>query len=179
MAGDATTIARPYAEAAFQRAVETNALGQWADMFSLLGAVAQDVAMQTVINNPKKTAAQKAELLMDIGGSSMNAEGNNLIKLLADNGRLAVLPEIATAFAQLKAGHEGTIDVEVATAFPLSAEQEQTLASALKKKLGRDVRITSTEDNSLIGGFRLRAGDMVIDGSVSSQISQLANQLGI
>ena len=89
------------------------------------------------------------------------------------------LPLHVCVYAQLKAGHEGTIDVEVATAFPLSAEQEQTLASALKKKLGRDVRITSTEDNSLIGGFRLRAGDMVIDGSVSSQISQLANQLGI
>jgi F-type H+-transporting ATPase subunit delta len=179
MAGDATTIARPYAEAVFQRAVETETLDQWSDMLGLLGAAVKDPALSGLIANPKLTTEQKTELMLEIGGDHLNDEGQNLVKLLAENGRLGVIAEIADAYEQRKAEHEGTVDVLVTTAFELQAEQEQQLSNALKAKLGREVRITSDIDPELIGGFRLRAGDMVIDGSVSGQLSQLAHELGI
>jgi F-type H+-transporting ATPase subunit delta len=179
MAGDATTIARPYAEAVFQRAVETDKLDLWSDMLGLLGTAVADPMLSEVLANPELSRQQKAELMLDIGGGHLSEEGQNLVKLLAENGRIGVLPEIAEAFEYAKAEHEGSVDVEVTTAFALKPAQEEALASALKKKLGREVRITSHEDPELIGGFRLRAGDMVIDGSVAAQLSQLAHELGI
>ena len=179
MAGDATTIARPYAEAVFQRAVETDKLDLWSDMLGLLGTAVADPMLSEVLANPELSRQQKAELILDIGGGHLSEEGQNLVKLLAANGRMGVLPEIAEAFEYAKAEHEGSVDVEVTTAFALKPAQEEALASALKKKLGREVRITSHEDPELIGGFRLRAGDMVIDGSVAAQLSQLAHELGI
>ena len=179
MAGDATTIARPYAEAVFQRAVETDKLDLWSDMLGLLGTAVADPMLSEVLANPELSRRQKAELMLDIGGGHLSEEGQNLVKLLAENGRIGVLPEIAEAFEYAKAEHEGSVDVEVTTAFALKPAQEEALASALKKKLGREVRITSHEDPELIGGFRLRAGDMVIDGSVAAQLSQLAHELGI
>ena len=141
----------------------------------------QEIAgmLSEVLANPELSRQQKAELMLDIGGGHLSEEGQNLVKLLAENGRIGVLPEIAEAFEYAKAEHEGSVDVEVTTAFALKPAQEEALASALKKKLGREVRITSHEDPELIGGFRLRAGDMVIDGSVAAQLSQLAHELGI
>ena len=92
---------------------------------------------------------------------------------------MSVMPEIAQLFEEHKAEHAGTLTVQVASAFALDAAEEQALAEALKRKLGREIRIASEEDPELIGGFRLRAGDMVIDGSVTGQLGQLANELGI
>ena len=179
MAGDATTIARPYAEAVFQRAVETDKLDLWSDMLGLLGASVKNPALSGLIANPKLTTEQKTELMLEIGGDHLNEEGQNLVKLLAANGRLGIIAEIAQAFEQRKAEHEGTVDVTVTTAFELEPAQEQQLSNALKAKLGREIRITSQIDPELIGGFRLNAGDMVIDGSVSGKLSQLAQELGI
>ena len=179
MAGDATTIARPYAEALFQRAVETEKLDLWSDMLGLLSAAVKDPALSGLLANPKLTMAQKAELMLEIGGGHLSEEGQNLVKLLAANGRLGIIAEIAAAYEQRKAEHQGTVDVHVVSAYALRPAQEKQIASALKAKLGREIRITSEKDTSLIGGFRLRAGDMVIDGSVSGQLSQLAHELGI
>jgi len=179
MAGDATTIARPYAQAVFERAVETEKLDLWSDMLGLLGSAVKDPALSGLLANPKLTTEQKTELMLEIGGGHLNEEGQNLVKLLADNGRLGVIAEIADAYEQRKAEHEGTVDVMVTTAFELKPAQEEQLSNALKAKLGREIRITSDIDPELIGGFRLRAGDMVIDGSVSGQLSQLAQELGI
>ena len=169
MAGDATTIARPYAEALFARAVETDKLDLWSDMLGMLAITAQDPALSGLIASPKLDKAQMTELLLDIGGGRLSDEGQNLVRLLVANGRLSVLPDIASHYERRKAEHEGTLD----------EAQEQKLAEALKRKLGREIRITSAEDPELIGGFHLRAGDMVIDGSVSGQLGQLANELGI
>ena len=179
MAGDATTIARPYADAVFARAVETDKLDLWSDMLGLLSTAAQDPALSGLIASPKLDRSQMTELMLDIGGGRLSDEGQNLVRLLVANDRLSVLPEIAVHFEKRRAEHQGTLDVEVASAFKLMPAQEQQLADALKRKLGRDIRITSTEDPELIGGFRLRAGDMVIDGSVAGQLGKLANELGI
>ena len=179
MAGDATTIARPYADAVFARAVETDKLDLWSDMLELLSLAARDPALSGLIASPKLDMSQMTELMIDIGGGRLSDEGQNLVRLLTANRRLSVLPEIATLYEARKAEHEGTLDVHVTSAFDLQPAQEQQLAEALKRKLGREIRITSEADPELIGGFRLRAGDMVIDGSVSGQIGKLAQDLGL
>ena len=179
MAADATTIARPYAEAIFVRAIETDKLDLWSDMLDLLATAARDPALSGLIASPKLDKAQMTGLILDIGGGRLSEEGQNLVRVLVANGRLAVLPEIASHFEARKAEHQGTIEVHVTSAFALKPEQEQQLAAALKRKLGREIRISSEEDPNLIGGFHLRAGDMVIDGSVSGQLGKLANELGI
>lgn len=179
MAGEATTIARPYAEAIFNRAVETDKLDLWSDMLQLLTAAVRDPALAGLIASPKLDKSQMTELMLDIGGSRLSDEGQNLVRLLVKNGRLALLPEIASVFEQRKAAHHGTLDVHVRSAFALQPAQEQQLAEVLSRKLGREIRITSEQDPELIGGLRLRAGDLVIDGSVSGQLGKLANELGI
>ncbi len=179
MAGDATTIARPYADAVFARAVETGKLDLWSDMLELLAMAVRDPALSGLIASPKLDLAQMTELMIDVGGVRLSEEGQNLVRLLTANRRLSVIPEIATLFEARKAEQEGSLDVEVTAAYELQPEQEQQLAAALKQKLGRDIRISSEQDPELIGGFRLRAGDMVIDGSVSGQLTQLAHELGI
>ena len=179
MAGDATTIARPYAEAVFARAVETDKLDLWSDMLELLAMAARDSGLSGLIASPKLDKVQMTELMLDIGGGRLSDEGKNLVRMLVSNGRLSVLPEIASLFEARKAEHQGTLDVHVTSAYALKPAQEQQLAEALKRKLGREIRITSEEDPGLIGGFRLRAGDMVIDGSISAQLGKLANELGI
>ena len=179
MAADATTIARPYAVAAFDRAVATDKLDLWSDMLGLLAAIVRDPGLAGLIASPKLDRAQLGELLLEIGGGRLSDEGQNLVKLLAANQRLGFLPEIAAMFEARKAEYQSTIDVHVTSAYPLDAAQSQQLEAALKQRLGRDVRISSERDPELIGGFRLRAGDMVIDGSVAAQLEKLANELGI
>jgi F-type H+-transporting ATPase subunit delta len=179
MAADATTIARPYAVAAFERAVATDKLDLWSDMLALLAMIVRDPGLAGLIASPKLDRTQMGELFLEIAGGRLSDEGQNLVKLLAANQRLAVLPEIAAMFEERKAEHQSTIDVHVTSAFPLDPAQSQQLQAALKQKLGRDVRISSERDPELIGGFRLRAGDMVIDGSVAGQLEKLANELGI
>ena len=179
MAGDATTIARPYAEAVFARAVETDKLDLWSDILELLAAAVRDPALSGLVANPKLDKAQLTELMLDIGGGRLSDEGQNLVRMLVANGRLSVLPEIASHFEVRRAEHQGSLDVQVVSAFAMQAEQIQHLADALSRKLGREINITSEQDPELIGGFRLRAGDMVIDGSVSGQLNQLAHELGI
>lgn len=179
MAADATTIARPYAEAVFKHAAETGKMDLWSEMLEFLAAVVRDPSIAGVIADPKLDKARKGELLLEIGGGRLSDEGANLVKLLAQNVRLSVMPEIATLFERLKSEHEGAIDVVVTAAFAVNPAQEQALATALRKNLGREVRISSKRDPELIGGVLIRAGDLVIDGSVRGQLTQLANQLGI
>jgi len=179
MSADAITIARPYAEAAFSRAAETDKLDLWSDMLALLAAVSRDPAMTGLIASPKLDRRRKSDLLLEIGGGRLSDEGQNLVRVLADNGRLAVLPQIAELFEMRKAEHQGTVEVLVTTAFPLDSAQQESLETALKRKLGREIRMTSRQDPELIGGIHVRAGDMVIDGSIAGQLGKLANELGI
>lgn len=179
MAGDTTTIARPYAEAVFNRAKETDTLGPWSETLEFLEAVVGDPTMAGVITNPKFDRSDLADLVIEIGGDRFNEEGKNLVKVLVANGRLTLAGEIAGIYEQLKAKSQRLQHVHVTSAFALEPNQETQIADALKAKLGYDITITSEENADLIGGVHIRAGDMVIDGSVSGQLQQLANELGI
>jgi F-type H+-transporting ATPase subunit delta len=179
MAGEATTIARPYAEAVFAHANETGKLDLWQEMLSFLAAVVEDESLVQTVSNPLIELDALTELLLEIGGGRISEEGANLVRLLVRNRRLSVLPEIKVLFEALKADKEKVLGVHVTTAYVLKPAQEKLIAEALKAKLGRDITITSEKDTDLIGGIHIRAGDMVIDGSVRGQLQQLANELGI
>lgn len=176
---DLITIARPYAEAVFARATETDSLDSWAEALEFLSAVVSDPSVADIIVNPAVEHDRRLQLLLDIGAGRLSEEEQNLLRVLVENDRLPTLPDIATLFHKMKSEHDGAIDVEVISAYVLKPEAENELAAALKKKLGKEVVISSSKDPALIGGVKVRAGDMVIDGSVAGQLSQLANELGI
>ncbi|HEB97867.1 MAG TPA: F0F1 ATP synthase subunit delta [Sedimenticola thiotaurini] len=179
MAGDAITIARPYAEAIFARAGETGTLDGWSEQLAFLAGVVTDPAMAAAIADPLFDREQLARLLLEVGEGRLDQEGGNLVKVLLENGRLPILPEIRDLYEALKADSLRLLKVHVRSAYELDAAQKQQIADALKARLGRDIVISSEQDPELIGGIHIRAGDMVIDGSVRGQLQQLANELGI
>jgi F-type H+-transporting ATPase subunit delta len=179
MAGEKSTIARPYAEAIFARAQEAGQLDLWSDMLEFLAAAISDPQMTGVISNPKIGRERMTELMLDIAGGRLTDEGQNLVRLLVANDRLVVVPEICVLYEQLKNESQGVAQVTVTTAYPLNPAEEQALAEALKARLGREVKLTTERDPSLIGGIRVQAGDLVIDGSLKARLQQLATELGI
>ena len=179
MAGEATTIARPYAEAVFAHADEKESLELWQEMLSFLSSVVEDEAVSRIVRNPLIEQQAMTDLLLEIADSRVNEEGGNLVRLLVQNRRLQVLPEIKQLFDELKAEKEKVLSVHVTSAYALKPAQEKIIAETLKAKLGRDVTITKEKDAELIGGVHIRAGDMVIDASIRGRLQQLANELGI
>jgi F-type H+-transporting ATPase subunit delta len=172
-----TTLARPYAKAAFEHAQARQQLANWSAMLGLAAAVSQDDTMQRVLKAPRLTSSEKATAFVEVCGDKFDAEARNFISVVSENGRLDLLPEIAALFELYKAEQEKSVDVEVTSAFALSAEQQDKLAKVLSARLSREVRLHAAEDASLIGGVVIRAGDLVIDGSVRGKLAKLAEAL--
>lgn len=172
-----TTLARPYAKAAFESADQAGQLQQWSDMLALAAAVAQQDGMVKVLLSPSLTSAQKAQAFIDVCGDQLNEGVANLLKALAENKRLTLLPQIQQLFEQHKAQREQSVDVEVTTAFELSGELQDKLAKALSAKLDRVVTLSTTVDKAILGGALIRAGDTVIDGSVRGRLAKLAEAM--
>ncbi|KAF3977742.1 MAG: F0F1 ATP synthase subunit delta [Methylococcales symbiont of Iophon sp. n. MRB-2018] len=172
-----STLARPYAQAVFKTAVASKSVSEWSDMLSFLSVVMQDKELIAVIANPKVSQEQLTTLLLDICQDQLNGEGSNLLKLLLENDRLLLTPQISELYESYKADHEGYIDVEVISAYTLTKEEQKKFATTLKKQLNKKVHITTSIDKSLIGGFLAKAGDKVIDGSIKGQLQQLAKKL--
>jgi F-type H+-transporting ATPase subunit delta len=172
-----TTVARPYAQAVFETASEESKLSEWSEMLGLLEAVVTDAQMQAVLGNPKLDAAALSDLILDVCGESLDEKGSNLVKVLADARRLAIVPEINKLFEQFRAEAEGVIEVSVTSAYELEPEQQAKISEVMAKRLGRKVEITSDIDDSLIGGVVIRAGDSVIDASVKGRLKALAMQM--
>jgi F-type H+-transporting ATPase subunit delta len=173
-----TTSARPYARAVYARATETSSVESWGEALALLAAVAADASMQEILDKPQLSKEQKGELMLKVLSDKLNQQQQNLVRLMAENGRLRALPEVADQFEIYRAEAEGKVDAEVISAFALTSEQERAITEMLKSKLGRDVSITTSTDESLIGGVVIKAGDTIIDGSMKSQLESLAITLG-
>lgn len=173
-----TTLARPYAKAAFEVAVYAGNLQTWSDMLGLLSSLVRDESVGRVLSSPSLTGEQQAQIVIDLCGDEINQEVRNFIHILAENKRLPLLPEIVSTFDRLKAEQEKTVNVEISTAFPLTGELENKLAKAIKSRLNRDVKIHSEINKSLIGGMVIRAGDLVIDDSVRGKLHRLAEAIG-
>jgi F-type H+-transporting ATPase subunit delta len=179
MAQESITIARPYADAVFSLAKESGMLEQWSQTLELLGAVMSNAAMADVVGNPNISKQQLTEMILEIGGEQFSGEAENLVRLLVENSRLVIAPQIAALFEERKNAERGVLEVELVSAYAIDEDQKQALAETLKAKLGSDINMTTSEDPELIGGMRIRAGDLVIDGSVQGQLTKLANELGI
>jgi len=172
-----STLARPYAQAVFKIAIESKSTSDWSDMLAFLSVVLQDTEMLAIISNPKVSQERLTTLLLDVCQDQLNEGGSNLLKLLIENGRLALAPQISILYELFKAEHEGYVDVEVISAYALTKEEQKSFAITLKKQLNKKVHITTSIDKSLIGGFLAKAGDTVIDGSIKGQLQQLAKIL--
>lgn len=177
MAGDITTIARPYAEAVFARARESEQQEAWSDALATLSAIAADPAMAEQIGNPNLPRERLRGAILESAGAGLLLEAVNLVSLLATNNRLSILPEIAGLFEALRTRHRGIRQVHLSSAFELPEDARKELASALEKRFGAEVEITVETDSSLVGGVRIRAGDLVIDGSVRGKLHKLATEL--
>ena len=169
-----TTVARPYATAAFNFAVEQKAVADWQQMLVFASEVAQNDVMEGLLSG-STAAEQLAEMFINICGEQLNTEGQNLIKVLAENKRLSVLPEIAELYAELKAEYEKEIDVDVTSATELSSEQQGKISTALEQRLARKVKLNCNVNPALVAGVVIKAGDTVIDGSVKSKLNRLAD----
>jgi len=174
---ESTTIARPYAQAAFKLAQQNQALPAWSEMLGLAAVVAADTGMRKLLDNPRVTPTQLAELFVDICGDRLNDDGRNMLRLLAERRRLVLLPEIFGLYEQFKNEAEGAIQAQLITAFPATDAQKQTIAAALKQRFGRDVQMEYLTDPTLMGGAVVRAGDLVIDGSVRGKLTRLGTAL--
>ena len=172
-----STVARPYAQAAFALAKEQGALSAWSEMLQLSAVVAANSDVGRLIGSPRMSTAQLADFFIGIAGELVNEQSANLLRVLAENRRLAVLPEIAVQYEALKADEERTIVAHVTSAYELSAEQQAKLVAALNKFLGRDVQLDCEVDHSLLGGAVIHAGDQVIDGSALGKLSRLSGQM--
>lgn len=168
-----TTLARPYAQAVFELANSQNKLADWSGTLNNLVEMMNQAEVAALADNVKVSKQQLTAVLTDLCGSQISDPGKNLLALLIENGRLVLLPEITAVYEVLRAEAEQTIEAEVITAFPMDKAQADKIATALKARLGREVKINATVDKSVLGGAIIRAGDMVIDGSVSGRLSKL------
>lgn len=172
-----TTLARPYAKAAFKAAEEGASLQAWSQGLGLLAALLQQEKVAAYLANPAHNGEQQAAALLGLCGDELDGKLQNLVRLLATNRRLPLLPEIHALFEALKAERERTVEVDVVSAFPLDGDAEAKLAASLKSRLNREVKLSSRVDKSLIGGMVVRAGDLVIDSSVRGKLKKLTETM--
>jgi F-type H+-transporting ATPase subunit delta len=172
-----TTIARPYAEAAFRLALEGNALQHWSDMLSLVEAVARDEQVASRIGDPNVDEHALESLILGTLGDRLDGAGRNLVQVLVQNGRLELLPQIRGLYEELKREHEGVLEAKIISALPVTEDQVRPLLAALEKKYGRKVSAQVEVDPQLIGGARIVVGDKVIDATVRGRLDAMAAAL--
>lgn len=172
-----STVARPYAKAAFVHAQEQGQLAAWSAQLALVSALMQDAELAAYLARPSMTVTQQVDAVLAVSGEQLSPEVRNFVAYVAQNKRLPALPEIATIFEQLKADAERSAEVEVISAFDMTEAQQMLLAVRLTKKLGRQVSIVARTDSSLIGGVIVRTGDLVIDASVRGKLAKLSATL--
>jgi F-type H+-transporting ATPase subunit delta len=172
-----STIARPYAEAAFRLADAQGKLADWSAALANLSAVAADERVRVAIGDPNLPAAKVAGLFLSVLAGKLTGEAENFVRVLAQNGRLDVLSEIRTQYEVLKNEREGVVEAQVYTAFEMDQGQVADLVSRLEKKTGRKVKARVSVDKSLIGGVKIVIGDKVIDGSARAQLAALETAL--
>ena len=172
-----STVARPYAEAAFRLADEAGALAKWSEMLAALALVAADQRVRAAASDPNLGEAKVAGLFIAILSGRLSGDAENFVRVLAQNGRLELLPEIRAQFEALKNEREGVLEAEVHSAFELSEGQVAELVQRLEKKTGRKVKTRVQVDKDLIAGVRIVLGDKVIDGSARAQLGALETAL--
>lgn len=171
-----STLARPYAKAAFEAAKASSKLAEWSQSLATLAAVSLEEKVLIALGDPASTAAGKVDLLLQVAPEE-GATVKSLLLTMADNNRLALLPEVSEQVEKFRADEEQSVHVSVTSAYKLNKKQEDSLKEKLKSKLGRDVQLETVIDDSIIGGVIIRTDDMVIDGSVTGKLAKLAEAM--
>jgi len=172
------TAARPYAKAIFELAKKGSNFDVWSDRLKFLSGVVTDKNVAKSLEQPDSTAAERAKLIETIAADRLDAESTNMVRLLSENGRLGSMPAISGLYDEYRAKDEGTLEAHVTSAIELDDNYRQKLSDALARKFDKKINIVNTVDESLIAGAIIRAGDVVIDGSVKGKLAQLGNNLG-
>ena len=167
------TIARPYANAAFDQAIDESKLSEWSAMLNLLSVIVSDDSMGAVINNPKLSSEQLYQFITDIGGDKFSQTGKNFIRVLIDAERIGLAAEVFELFEQKRTAAEGISDVEVISAYPLDDAQVSAISESISRRLGKKIDINTDVDKDLIGGVIIRVGDSVIDASLRGRLKEL------
>ena len=171
------TVARPYAKAAFEYARDSNALPRWSEALAMAAQIVADPRVAGLTKSPAVTADQLVDFIAGIAGSKSDPHTQSFLRLLAENHRLLVLPEIAAHYEALRSAFENIVDVDVISAVPLNAAQAEKLKAALGTRLKRQIRMQNSVDPTLLGGAVVRAGDLVIDGSLKGRLERLTTEL--
>jgi F-type H+-transporting ATPase subunit delta len=174
---EAATIARPYAKAAFAHARDEKVLGAWSKALGLAAGMASDARVAELVGSPNLGVDQVVGFFKGLAGPDQDAPWQGLVREIVENKRLHVLPEIFAQFELLRGEYENELDVQVTSAVELDAARRAGLAAALKTRFKRDVRITTVVDPTLLGGAVIRAGDLVIDGSLKGRLQRMASEL--
>lgn len=172
-----TTIARPYALAAFEYALDKQELSAWESMLLNAAHIIENKDMADLLHSPSVTQEQLVDVFEEILHLSMDQEKKNFLSLLGEYGRLEALPEIAALFGDYRADYEKTITVQITSAVSLNAVHQQKFIDALTRRLKRKVTLECAVDESLLGGAIIRAGDMVIDGSIRGKLNRLIESI--
>lgn len=171
-----TTIARPYAKAAFDFAVEHQAVEAWEEMLSFAALVSENESMKPLLNG-SLSSDKLADLFIKVCGEQVDVNGQNLIKVMAENNRLGVLPAVAQQFVEYRLEWAKEVEATVTSATELTTEQVQQISVSLEKRLARKVKLNCSVDTGLIAGVIIKAGDLVIDGSVRGKLNRLSDKL--
>jgi F-type H+-transporting ATPase subunit delta len=174
---EAITTARPYAQAAFEEAQKLADLKGWSEVLISLAEMVSNPEVRAVVISPRVAKSQVESLMEGLLGSQAKPQQRNFVRVLADNQRLLLLPEIAVLFESLRAEAEKTVNVVVDSAFELSTAQQEKIVSSLKARMGREIKLVCSINKELLGGVVIRAGDKVIDGSARTRLGEMANAL--
>jgi F-type H+-transporting ATPase subunit delta len=171
------TIARPYAKAAFETALPARAFAQWSAGLNVAAEIVLDPRVAELVKNPELPTPTVADFIIGVAGDKLDAHMRNFVRVLAENRRLLLLPEILAHYEVMRAEVENTVDVEVISAVTLDPAQSEKLATALGTRLKRRVNMRNSVDASLLGGAVIHAGDLVIDGSLKGRLQRLRTEL--
>lgn len=174
---EVTTVARPYAKAIFEMALERNALQEWSNTLGFLALLVNDAGMKPILKNPLLSKEEIGSIFVSIGADRLNKEAKNLIEILAAKKRLQILPAIASLYEQFVAERNKIIDVKVVSAYPIDSARIKRLQKALENNLNKQVIMQCAVDDKLLGGAIIYAGDQVIDGSLRSKLKRLSERL--
>jgi F-type H+-transporting ATPase subunit delta len=172
-----TTLARPYAKAAFELAQAAQALAEWNGMLDLAGQIVADESMARLLDSPHVSSSEAAAIIKDAAGDSFDGRFNDFLSVLADNDRLALLPQITVLYQALRAEAENRLAVKVVSAVPLDEDQAGRLKAALARRFDCEIQLENEVEAGIIGGAVVYAGDQVIDGSLRGRLNKLSNSL--
>jgi F-type H+-transporting ATPase subunit delta len=173
----AITTARPYAQAAFEEAQKLSDLKGWSEMLIALAEAIVHPEVRALVTNPRVRKTPVEKLMEGLLGTEAKAQQRNFVRILVDNQRLLLLPEMVAIFEAMRAEAEKTVNVVVDTAFELTTVQQEKIIRSLKARLGREIKLVCQVNKDLLGGVVIRAGDKVIDGSARTRLSEMANAL--